>query len=31
MPSNHSKLREKQSALQMIISKIHKYNNEFNG
>ena len=31
MPSNHSELMEKQSVLQMVISKIHKYNNEFNG
>jgi len=31
MPLRHSKLREKQSVLQMVISKKHKYNNEFNG
>ena len=31
MPLRHSKLMEKQSVLQMIISKTHKYNNEFNG
>jgi len=31
MPSNHSKLMEKQSVLQMVISKIHNYDNEFNG